>query len=57
MRSLFRDKRIAFNRFYNGLGSFIGIGTGAGGEIHTGWSDTNNVFVFNIFKLLDKIKS
>ena len=45
------------NRFYNGLGSFIGIGTGAGGEIHTGWSDTNNVFVFNIFKLLDKIKS
>ena len=45
------------NRFYNGLGSFIGIGTGAGGEIHTGWSDTNNVFVFNIFKLPDKIKS
>lgn len=54
MHSLFRDKRICF---YNGLGSFIGIGTGAGGEIHTGWSDTNNVFVFNIFKLLDKIKS
>ncbi len=26
-------------------------------NIHTGWSDTNNVFVFNIFKLLDKIRS
>ena len=26
-------------------------------NIHTGWSDTNNVFVFNIFKLQDKIKS